>query len=689
MSRYNHRRSLERKDYIYRALVSVAVIAVLMALLPRSGYSNYKYHLGEPWDESPIIAQDSFPVYKSDETLKREQDSLRQYYEPYFLWDVTVGEEMTAQLKKDFAALPSGSVPYYYLPHLLEKLNYLYNQGILETDDFDRLEKEKTRIIWAFQQNESNSRSTTQLFTEKTAYEYMMAETDSNRFSHDKLMTCALEKYLHPNMRYDEEKSLQQRHEVDNMLVPFMGQVQMGQKIVDRGQIVDKYTYALLQSLERHQMSRDKSLSEKLIQAAGQGIYIIIMVMLLLGYFLQFRSDYLDSWRTVALVVALYLIFPLMTYGLVSHQLMSVYVIPYCMLPMLIRIFMDSRTAFITHAITILTCAMVLHYPFEFIAIQLVAGLVSIYSLRQLSERSELFRAAIFVTLSTLLTRLCIDMMHGNLTAIDRLDRWAYIYLTIAGILSLLSYLMLIPIERILGFTSAVTLVELSNINNTILRRLSEEAPGTFQHSMQVANLAAEVANKVGGKSQLVRTGALYHDIGKLKNAVFFTENQSGTNPHDNLPYVQSAEVIIQHVADGLEIAEKYKLPPVIKDFIRTHHGTSMAKYFYISYKNDYPDREVDPALFTYPGPNPNTLEQAILMMADSIEAASRSLREYTEESINVMVDKIIDTQVSEGYFNQCPISFLEIGTAKEVFKNKLRTIYHTRIQYPELKGDQ
>ncbi|MBR5607978.1 MAG: HDIG domain-containing protein [Bacteroidaceae bacterium] len=266
------------------------------------------------------------------------------------------------------------------------------------------------------------------------------------------------------------------------------------------------------------------------------------------------------------------------------------------------------------------------------------------------------------------------------------MEVWDYIYLGIAGILSTISYLLIFAIERLFGFTSNVTLVELSNINNQILRRLSEEAPGTFQHTMQVANLAAEVANHIGAKSQLVRTGALYHDIGKLENPVFFTENQTGVNPHEGLSLEESAQIIIGHVRDGLRLAEKHKLPKVIMDFICTHHGKSMAKYFYISYKNQFPDKEIDETLFTYPGPNPATTEQAILMMADGVEAASRSLPSYTEESISALVDKIIDGQIREGYFNQCPITFLDIQAAKEVFKSKLKTIYHTRISYPELK---
>ena len=685
MSRYNRKRKVSSKEYLYRILGLVAMIAVLAVFLPKGGYNKYEYKVGEPWDDVQVIAQDSFPVYKSEAQLKRESDSLRNYYEPYFAFDKSVYEKQAANLREAFKGMSSDGIPSYYLPHLLEKLKHLYAQGIVEAEDYDVLKKENTHQVWLFENNESQPRYVKQLFTEKTAYEYMMAEEDSLRYNHGRLMRCALEKYIQPNLVYDAEKSLQQRQEVDAQLVPFIGQVQVGQKLVDHGQIVDEYTFCVLQSMERFQKTRSLSNTEKLLQLAGQVMYIGIMMILLMFYFEQFRSDYLANPRFVMLVVSQCIIFPLVTYAFMSHNLMSVYVIPYCILPIFIRVFMDSRTAFIAHAITILMCAVALHNPYEFIVTQLVAGLVAIYSLRQLSQRSELVRAAALVTVASLITYFCIELLHGSPYTSNGFDRWTYIYILLAGILSLLSYTLLMPIERIFGFTSNVTLVELSNINNTILRRLSEEAPGTFQHSMQVANLAAEVANRIGAKSQLVRTGALYHDIGKLENPVFFTENHSGTNPHDNLPYEQSAQIIIQHVRNGLRLADKYQLPSVIKGFISTHHGKSLAKYFYVSYKNDYPQKEIDERMFAYPGPNPTTLEQAILMMADSIEAASRSLPEYTEESLNNMVDRIIDDQVTSGYFTQCPISFLEIADAKEVLKTKLRTMYHTRIQYPEL----
>ena len=685
MSRYNRYRKISTKEYMYRVTGLVAMIAILTVFLPKGGYNKYEYKVGEPWDGGQLIAQDSFPVYKSEAQLKRESDSLHNYYEPYFEYKHAVYEKQAAQLREAFRTLYGEGVPAYYLPHLLDKLRRMYAQGIIETEDYEVLKKENTRQVWLYENNESQPRYVRHLLTQKTAYEYMMAEEDSVRYNHAKLLRCGLEKFIQPNLVYDAEKSLQQRQDVDAQLVPFIGQVQVGQKLVDRGQIIDEYTYCVLQSWERFQQSRSMSSTEQLLQLGGQVTYIAILMILLLFYFEQFRSDYLANLRTVMLVISQYLLFPLVTYALMSHSLMNVYVIPYCILPILIRVFMDSRTAFITHTLCILACAVVLNNPYEFVVTQLVAGLVAIYSLRQLSQRSELVRAAALVTLAALVTYFCIELLHGRPYNSSGFDRWTYIYILVAGVLSLLSYTLLMPIERIFGFTSNVTLVELSNINNTILRRLSEEAPGTFQHSMQVANLAAEVANSIGAKSQLVRTGALYHDIGKLENPVFFTENQSGTNPHDNLPYEQSAQIIIQHVKNGLRLADKYQLPSVIKEFISTHHGKSLAKYFYVSYKNAFPDKEVDEHVFTYPGPNPVTVEQAILMMADSIEAASRSLSEYTEESLNSMVDRIIDDQVTSGYFAQCPISFLEIAEAKEVFKTKLRTMYHTRIQYPEL----
>ena len=684
MSRYNHKHRLSVKAYLYRILFSIAAIAILVAFMPHGKSSAYHYRLGEPWDEDAFIAQDSFPILKSPEQIAREQDSLKQFYEPYFQQDVDILEKQLAALRQDFSSLPMQGTPYYFQPHLRDKLHHIYSIGILSGEERARIEKENPQTVRVYHDNESTARAFSQLFTEKTAYEYLVKEEDSVRYNHSLLHGLDLMKYVQTNLIYDAEKSAQQKQEVDGRLVRTRGVVLQGQKVVDRGQIVDNEVVSIMRSWEQHQREHTLTAKERLSRFGGRIVYIAILVVLLLLYFQQFRSDYLDSLRTVLLVMTFFLIFPIITYTIMSHMWASVYLVPYCVLPIVLRIFLDSRTAFVTHVITILASSIVLTQPFPFIVTQIVAGLVAIYSLRELSQRYELFRAAVLVTLATLLTYFCLEFVRGT-ADMQGISRWPYIYLTVAGVLSMLVYLLLIPLERIFGFTSIVTLVELQNVNNPLLRRLSEEANGTFNHSLQVANLAAEVANRVGAKAQLVRTGALYHDIGKLENAVFFTENQKGQNPHDGMPFERSAQIIIQHVENGLRLADKYKLPAVVKDFIATHHGRSLTKYFYVKAQEASPLRGgLEGSSFRYPGPKPQTLEQAILMMADAVEAASRSMTEYTEESISAMVEKIVGAQVADGSFDECAITFREIAEAKEVLCARLRTVYHTRIQYPE-----
>jgi putative nucleotidyltransferase with HDIG domain len=338
-----------------------------------------------------------------------------------------------------------------------------------------------------------------------------------------------------------------------------------------------------------------------------------------------------------------------------------------------------------THITMVLICAAMLQHPFEFIVTEAVAGLVAISSLRELSQRSQLFKTAIFVTLACVIVNMSFDWMHSD--ALSQIDYSYYNYLIANGVMLLFAYPLLYIIEKAFGFTSDITLIELSNTNNELLRKMSEIAPGTFNHSIQVANLAGEIANKIGAKAQLVRTGALYHDIGKLANPIYYTENQSGINPHETLTDIESAQIIISHVTEGQKMADKYNLPGVIRDFISTHHGLGKAKYFYVNYHNEHPDEPVDDLLFTYPGPNPFTREQACLMMADTVEAASRSLPDYTEQSIRSMVERLIDGQVAEGYFRECPITFRDIQYAKTVLIEKLKTIYHTRVNYPSEKS--
>lgn len=686
MSRYNHYNTFTTRGYIYRTLVAIAAIAILVALIPRGNQIKLDIKKGKPWNYGTVIAKENFPILKPEEVLKQEHDSLMRMYKPIYEVNAQVALTQISAFKAAFDKELSKNVAPQYRNYIINRLQAIYSKGIMNTDDYERLIKGRTTEVTLTMQNLGTTRKLSDVLTQKSAYQYLIQGGDTARYQRSVLQLCDLGRFIEPNLTFDQERSQSHLNNLDMQLVRYSGQVLAGQKIIDHGDIVDDKTYNILRSMQEHHNGHKHSASEQFSQIGGQVIYITILTLCLLVFFNQFRSDYLQSLRTVMLITLLTLLFPAITYIMVRNSFLNVYIIPYCIVPIFIRVFLDSRTAFITHFVSILLSAIVVSSPFEFIVVQSVAGLVAIYNLRQLSQRSELFRAVVFVTLVSALCYLCFDIMHMNVITAEHFDLATYTFIFMNGFLLLISYLLLIPFERLFKFTSTVTLVELSNTNNKILRRLSEEAPGTFQHSMQVANLAGEVANTLGAKSQLVRTAALYHDIGKLDAPVFFTENQNGVNPHDNLSYVKSAQIIIGHVKKGLELAEKYQLPEVIRQFIATHHGTSKAKYFYVKYKNENPLLEIDEKFFTYPGPNPSTTEQAILMMCDAVEAASRSLPEYTEESISTLVNRIIDSQVQDGYFAKCPITFQDISTTKQVLKQKLMTIYHTRISYPEMK---
>ena len=685
MNRYNQQNKLTPKALIYRIAITLATLIIVCLYIPRDEQQTYQFDLGKPWRYSQLIATYDFPIYKSAETIKAEQDSILRYYKPYFAMNPDIGREQIERFKKTVGAQKPAVIPAGYLDYVITKLEGIYARGVMNMEDYDKIHARHISTVLFYMHNEAEEHPTDQIFSHKTAYEYLVdLGKDSLHYDINLLRKCNLNEYITPNLTLDKDKSEEARKDLFASLSYSSGMVMSGQKIIDRGEIVSPHTYEILLSLEKEYAKRNTSKMQSHTVLTGQFFYVGIIMLCMSLYFNLFRRDYLASTRNLLFIASMPVIFTLITAFLVKHSLLNVYIIPFAMVPIFIRVFMDSRTAFGIHVGTIMICAVMLKYPYEFIVTQTVAGMVAIYSLRELSQRSQLIRAACYVTLASLFIYASMELIHEKDFA--RLDYRMYISIAINGALLLFAYPFLFLCEKMFGFTSNVTLVELSNTNNELLRKLSEVAPGTFQHSMQVANLATEVANKIGAKAMLVRTGALYHDIGKMNNPAYFTENQKNFNPHSRLSYEQSAAVVINHIKDGLKLADKYNLPQVIKDFITTHHGKGKTKYFFISYKNQNPDEAVDESKFSYPGPNPFTLEQAILMMADSVEAASRSLGEYTEESISTLVEKIIDSQVAEGFFKECPITFHDISTAKTVFKEKLKTIYHTRISYPELK---
>ena len=682
MSSFNIKNDLTWRDFLIRLGLVIITVAVIVWMMPRSSQHNYKIEKGRPWIYTDLKAPFDFPIYKSDEAVKAERDSLMKQYEPYYIMNSDIVGKQLRQFSKDY----SNGIPGLtndYLSIISNRLRRLYDQGIMSNSDYARISKDTTKFIRIVSGKHATSIQISNVYSVVSAYEQIFQ--DQVLANHREILQkCNLNDYITPNLTYDKERSEASLNDLLNSVPLASGLVQRGEKIIDRGDIVDGKTYNKLLSFQK-EMERQNVDQEKMrLNIMGQILYTAILITCFTIFLTLFRKDYFEKVRSTAMIYALIVLFTIIASMMVVHSVLHVYIVPFAMVPIFIRVFMDSRTAFMAHATMVLTCACFLQYPLEFVAVELVAGLVAIFSLRELSSRSQLFWTAVSVTGAAVLTNLALDWIRIN--DLSKISYSEYNYLAINGVLLFCSYPLLYVIEKAFGFTSNITLIELSDMNKELLRKMSEVAPGTFQHSIQVGNLAAEIANKIGAKSQLVRTGALYHDIGKITNPIYFTENQSGVNPHEKMENIDSAQMIISHVTEGMKLADKYNLPNVIKDFITTHHGQGKTKYFYVQYKNAHPDEDVDDLLFTYPGPNPFTKEQAILMMADTVEAASRSLPDYTEKSIRELVDRLIDGQVAEGFFRDCPITFRDIAYAKTVLIEKLKTIYHTRLSYPELK---
>ena len=675
-------KELKWRDILIRTALVLATMAIVVWCMPRDNRSYFHVEQGKPWKYAEFTAPYDFPIYKSEAVIQEERDSAMRKYEPYYNYQQDVARKMILKFETDYPDGISG-LPRNFTTIIANLLADMYHKGILEQKDYTELRSDTAALIRVVSGKQAVSVSIADLYSPKTAYERLFM--DSNLSAHRTILQkCNLNNYIVANLSYDRERSEASKNDLMGGIALASGVVVKGQKIVDRGEIVTEKTYRIVESFKHENELRNEDVKQNQLSLFGHILYVLILMIGFTVYLSLYRLDYFGKARSLTMTYALIVIFALLTALFIRNTFIHVYIVPYAMVPIIIRIFMDSRTAFMTHVTMILICAVMLQHPFEFIVIETVAGLAAITSLRELTERSQLFKTAVIVTLACLAVNLALDWIRAD--ALTQIDYNTYNYLLVNGIALLFAYPLLYIIEKAFGFTSDITLVELSNTNSALLRRMSEVAPGTFNHSIQVANLAGEIANKIGAKAQLVRTGALYHDIGKLSNPIYFTENQSGINPHESLSDIDSAQIIISHVTEGLRMADKYNLPKVIRDFISTHHGQGKAKYFYVHYHNEHPDEPVDDLLFTYPGPNPFTREQACLMMADTVEAASRSLPDYTEQSIRDLVERLIDTQVAEGYFRECPITFRDIQYAKTVLIEKLKTIYHTRISYPSEK---
>lgn len=682
MEKFYSSRKLKWRNFLSRTLLVLITVLLIVWALPRNESKQFRYDIGKPWMYGSFIAKFDFPIYKTDETIKEQEDSLLETYQPYYNYDPAVEKKQVSKFLVDYQNGIPG-LPHNYVRLIADRLHRLYQAGIMDTPEYNEAYRDSTSQVRLVSGNNAQSISLACVYSTLSAYEQLFID-EQIAMQRPILQRCNLNNYIEPNLIYDKGKSETERNDLLSSIPPASGMVMSGQKVIDRGDIVDDYTYRVLSSFEREIKRRSATQTQITNTIIGQVIFVTLMVFLFTMYLGLFRRDYFNKPRSIAMLYTLITLFPVVVSLMMRHNFLSVYMLPFAMVPIFVRVFMDSRTAFVCHVTMILICTTAVRYQYEFIIIQLVAGLIAIYSLRELTRRAQVFKTAILVGIGSTFVYLALQLMQDN--DFSSMDHDMYYHFVVNAVLLLIAYPMMYIIEKMFGFVSSVTLFELSNTNRGLLRDLSEIAPGTFQHSITVGNLAAEIANKIGANALLVRTGALYHDIGKMKNPVFFTENQAGVNPHDTLTYQESARIIISHVTEGVKLAERENLPTIIRDFIVTHHGTGITKFFYIKYKNEHPEEEVDPAPFTYPGPNPFTREQAILMIADGVEAASRSLPEYTEESISTLVNRMIDQDVTDGYFKECPITFRDLAIAKLVLIERLKAIYHTRISYPEMK---
>lgn len=681
MSIFNNTEENYWRNLATKTVLVCITVAIIVWFLPRNEGRMYRYDVGKPWMYGSVIAKFDFPIYKTDEAIKHEQDSLLKHFQPYYSLNPLIEKKQVERFLHEYEQGING-LPKEYVGIVARQMQEIYQMGIINTNEYNNIFKDSTSMIRFVSGKNAKSLKVSSFYSTIAAYEHIFAN-EKLAAQRAILSRCNLNNYIEANIVYDKEKSDAEKNDLLSSIPLASGMVMSGQKIIDRGEIVNDYTCRVLNSFDKEMKRRSSTQDEIMTTFIGQILFVLILVMMFTSYLTLFRKDYFEKPRSITMLYTMITLFPILVSMMMKHNFFSVYIIPFAMAAIFVRVFMDSRTAFITHVTMILICAAAVKYQYEFIIVQLASGLVAIYSLRELSKRSQIFITAILVTISSCIVYLALQLMQDN--QVFNIDPSMYTYFIINGIFLLLSYPMMYLIEKMFGFISNVTLFELSNTNKGLLRNLSEIAPGTFQHSITVGNLAAEIANRIHANSLLVRTGALYHDIGKMTNPVFFTENQAGVNPHDQLSDLESAQIIISHVTEGLKLAEKFNLPGIIKDFISTHHGTGLTKYFYINYCNEHPDEQVDKEMFQYPGPNPFTREQAILMMADTVEAASRSLKEYTEESISTLTNKLIDSQVAGGFFRECPITFRDIALAKSVLIERLKSIYHTRISYPHL----
>lgn len=670
-------RKLTLRQIIVRSLFMVTAILLVSWFFPHNETFRYEYEVGKPWRYGRLTAPYDFAIYRSDSTLRQMEDSLRSQLIPRYIIDPAIGTEATRR-----AHIASSSMSAEAYRHLLKRLEGIYKNGVLTGDDKRLLNETHANeaLIRPSNSNTASSVPISLLMSEREAYESLRQDSlYSHSFSY-----AGLSDYIHSNLTPDTAAMRIEYAKLRQQVSATSGVVMAETRIIDQGEIVTPHTYLVLESYRREQQNRLLLSGSELTMFLGRvGIVALVLCSILL-FLLLYRPWLYIQQAEVFVAIASIVFMVILTSQAGRIAVGAVYMVPIGIVTIVLSTFHGSRTAFFCHVIMVLLCSFIAPSHFEYLVIQSIVGMIIVFGLKDgLTDRSQLMHVAISSAFGyTGLYALYTLATEGSLNNISMPIVWMML---INAVLLLMSYLIIYAMEQLFGFMSGVTMVELCNLGRGLLLELNQKAPGTFQHSLQVANITASAAKAIGANASLVRTGAMYHDIGKLWNPSMYTENQIGPSPHDKFTTEESVEVIKRHVSEGVKMARKEKLPREIIEFIETHHGCGLIRFFYVTWCNNHPDEQPDEQMFSYSGPDPRTKEQAILMMGDSVEAASRSLKEYSSENIARLVNNIVDGQVASGRLNHSKISLSEIQVCKQTFIHELESIYHGRIAYPEL----
>ena len=673
---------------INKAFLFLCSIILIVLQFPHQGKFKYEFQKGKPWMHADLIAPFDFAVNKTSEQINAEKQDALSESGLFYTFDHSIGEGKKLLLKKDFEKKWKERHENADEREKITTINFaemvldsVYSKGIIALDD-SIVSKPGNFSIQVLDGNVSVEKQIKDYYTIRTASDFVKAAVKSRLDIDQAFVEPLIENALVQNVKYNNNLTIKYRQNLLDNISITTGLIQKGERVVSKGELITAEKYQAIDSLKKEYEVKVGNSSDYLKYLLGQIILVVISIVVLVLFIKSFRKEIFADNRKIFMILLTIYMMVFVTSTVIRIDFSFLYLIPVCIVPIIIRAFFDTRLALFGHIVTIIIIGFIAPNSFEFMLLQLIAGIIAIISIVNMQKRAQFFFTSllVFVTYSTTYIGMAL-MQEGTLSNIN-----PQVFAMFAGnsALVLLSYPLIYLFERIFGFTTDVSLMELSDFNSKLLRELSLKAPATFQHSLQVANLAEEAIYEIGGNTLLVRTGALYHDIGKMDMPMYFTENQfTEMNPHDELSLEESAAIIISHVTKGIEIAKKYNIPDKIIDFIRTHHGTKKTLYFYNQFIKNNPDQEIDESLFTYHGPIPFSKETAVLMMADAIEAVSRSMKKPDEKGISEMIDKIIDSLIEQKQFSNSDITLKEISIIKKIFKKRMLNIMHVRIEYP------